>query len=119
MVERFDANAVLWNWARWCWSGASVGNMAWYEPATEDYHPIEMGHAMAVERLHQALPLLERMIIIAEYPQRHERFAGLDAHQRRTAALRWIAQVTGKAISATEYRLYLGLFKDKVKREVC
>lgn len=119
MIERLNADAVLWNWARWCWSGASVGNMTWYEPETEDYRPIEVGHAMKVERLHQALPLVERMIIIAEYPQRYERFAGLEAQQRRMAALRWIARVTGKTVSATEYRLYLGLFKDKVKREVC
>lgn len=119
MADRVDANAVLWNWARWCWAGAPVGNMLHFVPETEDYHPIQVDQAQAVERLHQALPHLEAMIIIAEYPQRHERFAGLEAHQRRTAALRWIAQVTGKAISATEYRLYLGLFKDKVKREVC
>ena len=119
MAERMNVDAVLWNWTRWCWAGAPVGNMAWYVPETEDYHPIEVDHALAVERMHQALPLAERMIIIAEYPQRHGRFAGLEAHQRRTAALRWIAQVTGNAISATEYRLYLGLFKDKVTREVC
>ena len=119
MAERYDADAVLWNWARWCWAGAPVGNMAYYVPETDEYCPIQTDQAQSVERLHKELPHHEAMIIIAEYPQRHERFEGLGAHERRSAALCWIAQVTGKAISATEYRLYLGLFKDKVKREVC
>ncbi|MBD9383392.1 hypothetical protein IB258_19225 [Achromobacter sp. ACM02] len=45
--------------------------------------------------------------------------AALEAQQRRTAALHWIALMTGKAISVTKYKLYLGLFKNQVKREVC
>lgn len=71
--------------------------MAHYVPETDEYHPIQTDQAQWVERLHKELPHHEAMIIIAEYPQRHERFEGLGAHGRRTAALRWIAQVTGQS----------------------
>lgn len=71
-----------------------------------------------VDRLHKELPHHEGMIVTAEYPQRHKRFAGLPARQRREGAQRWIKDVTGLWIREAEYKLYLGLFKELVCREV-
>jgi hypothetical protein len=74
--------------------------------------------AEQVDRLHKTLPHHEQMIIIAEYPQRHGFFQGLPARQRREKAQRWIQDVTGVWIREPEYKLYLGLFKELVWREL-
>src|SRR5690606_642247 len=50
------ADDLLWNWARWCWAGETVGNMVPYQPHRDDFRPIMVEHAQAVERLHGALP---------------------------------------------------------------
>lgn len=113
------ADDLLWNWARWTWSGATVGNMA---PVLRDddvdTSEIYQPHAQAVERLHALLPWHERMVIIAEYPQRHARFGGKVAAARRQAARSWIFETTGVHLSDTDYKLYLGLFKIEVERKV-
>ncbi|WP_394065407.1 hypothetical protein [Alcaligenes sp. WGS1538] len=90
-----------------------------YDDEEEALKPgIEVQQAEAVDRLHKTLPHHEQMIIIAEYPQRNGRFAGLPARQRRERAQRWIQDVTGVWIREPEYKLYLGLFKELVWREV-
>ena len=74
--------------------------------------------AEQVDRLHKALPHHEQMIVIAEYPQRHGFFRGLPARQRREKAQRWIQDVSGVWSREPEYKLYLGLFKELVWREL-
>lgn len=122
MTRPYDADSILWNWARWCASGERVGNMldvVPYDDEEEALKPgIEVQQAEAVDRLHKTLPHHEQMIIIAEYPQRHGFFHGLPARQRREKAQRWIQDVTGVWIREPEYKLYLGLFKELVWREV-
>lgn len=121
-MQRYDADSILWNWARWCASGERVGNMADVVPYDEDEEArkpgINVQQAEAVDRLHLTLPHHEQMIVIAEYPQRNGRFAGLPARQRREKAQRWIQDVTGVWIREPEYKLYLGIFKELVWREV-
>lgn len=113
-----SADDLLWNWARWCWSGATVGNMQAYVPYEDDPRPIQVDQARIVDEMHQLLPWHERMVIISEYPQKNRRFADMHARQRMEAALRWIAQTTGVWLKEPEYKLYLGLFKDQVGREL-
>lgn len=68
--------------------------------------------------MHAALPWHERMVVIAEYPQKNTMFAGLDSRQRLVRASAWILDMTGVDLSDTEYKLYLGLFRDKVERRL-
>ncbi|MNL64636.1 hypothetical protein D3C87_1888700 [compost metagenome] len=68
--------------------------------------------------MHAALPWHERMVIIAEYPQKNAKFGGLDPKGRRKAARAWIATTTGVALTETEYKLYLGLFRGQVERRL-
>ncbi|WP_338618169.1 hypothetical protein [Pigmentiphaga sp. CHJ604] len=107
---------VMWSWARWCWSGETPGNLLRYYADEIDARPIVMEHAHGVDALHRALPHHERMVIIAEYPQRNVRFWDLEHDARRSAARRWISSVTGVSLTDHQYRLYLGLFIDAVKR---
>ena len=116
--HELTAEDLLHNWTRWVWSGETVGNMAHHYQEDDCVRPINHYHALQVEALHAALPWPERMVVTAEYPQKNARFAGLDAHQRRTAARRWILLTTQVSISDTEYRLYLWLFKNTVDRKV-
>jgi len=110
---------LLWNWARWTWTGGPVGNMDRFIHEDEDPgRAISESHAQQVEALHQALPHHERMAVIAEYPQKNAMFGDLPAHQRRARARRWIARVTGVSLTDAEYQLYVGLFRDLVEREV-
>lgn len=121
-MQRYDADSILWNWARWCASGERVGNMIDVVPYDEEEEKhrlaISIPQAIAVDKLHKSLPHHEQMIVIAEYPQRHRLFAGLHARQRREKAQRWISSVTGVWLREDEYKLYLGLFKGLVVREV-
>ena len=113
-----SADDLIWNWARWCWSGETVGNMAAYISDADEYRPIMTDHALAVEALHAALPQHERMIIIAEYPQKNVMFGHIEsAAGRCSAARRWIHRVTGVDLSEHQYKIYLGFFKDAVRRE--
>ncbi|ANY17238.1 hypothetical protein [Bordetella pseudohinzii] len=117
-MEKLTGDDLLWNWARWCWSGATVGNMEAYVSREDDRRPINADHARAVEAMHASLPRHERMVIIAEYPQKNAKFGNLTAAQRRTAARRWIRSTTGVSLGETEYKLYLGLFRDQVERRL-
>lgn len=117
-MRELDSDDLLWNWARWCWSGTTVGNMEPYISWEDDYRPICRDQAEVVERLHQALPHHEGMIITAEYPQKNRRFSDMHARQRMEAARRWIGQVTGEWLTEHEYKLYLGIFKDQVARKL-
>lgn len=110
------ADDILWNWARWCWSGETVGNMARYVSWEDDYRPIQIDQAMIVEGMHKQLPHHEGMVITAEFPQKNAMFGGLASDARQAAARRWIYSVTGVHLSDNEYKLYLGLFKDRVQR---
>lgn len=115
-MQRIDADSLLWNWARWCNSGAVVGNMPDYIPFDDEQKdPICTVHAEAVDRLHQLLPHHQRMIVIAEYPQRRIRFRGLGAKVRSEKARRWIYTATGIWVRDFEYQLKLKEFKNEVE----
>ena len=117
-MSSLTGDDLLWNWARWTWSGATVGNMEAYVSWEDDHRPINHDHARVVEAMHAALPWHERMIVIAEYPQKNAMFGALDAKGRVDAALDWIASTTGVALTETEYKLYLGLFRSQVERKL-
>lgn len=42
----------------------------------DDHRPINYDHARTVEEMHAALPWHERMVVIAEYPQKNAMFGG-------------------------------------------
>lgn len=117
-MSRLTGDDLIWNWARWTWSGATVGNMEAYVSWEDDHRPINYDHAQAVEAMHAALPWHERMIIIAEYPQKNAMFGDLDPRARRKAAREWIANTAGVSLTDTEYKLYLGLFRNEVERKI-
>ena len=110
------AEDILWNWARWCWSGETVGNMTRYVSWEDDYRPIQIDQALIVEDMHKLLPHHEGMVITAEFPQKNAMFGGLASDARQVAARRWITEVTGVTLSADEYRVHLDQFKDRVQR---
>lgn len=115
-MRKLTGDDLLWNWARWTWSGATVGNMESYVSWEDDHRPIITEHALIVEAMHAALPWHERMIVIAEYPQKNAMFGHLDARARVSSALYWIASTTGVPLTENEYKLYLGLFRSQVER---
>jgi len=117
-MSRLTGDDLIWNWARWTWSGATVGNMEAYVSWEDDHRPIITEHAQIVDAMHAALPWHERMIIIAEYPQKNSMFGDFDARGRQRAARQWIANTTGVALTETEYKLYLGLFRGQVERRL-
>lgn len=117
-MSKLSPDCLLWNWTRWSWSGETVGNMETYIPWEDDHRPINTDHARTVQQMHEALPWHERMVIIAEFPQKNRLFKDMTAGDRLTAARRWIGQVTGVWLSEPEYKMYLGLFKDQVGREL-
>lgn len=41
-MRRYDADSILWNWARWCASGEAVGNLAHVVPYDDEYRPINV-----------------------------------------------------------------------------
>lgn len=118
MIRNYDADAILWNWARWCNSGAKVGNMADYVPYEDEFRPICIEQAQEVDRLHQRLSHPQRMVIIAEYPQRNGRFRGLRAEVRAEKARRWIHTVTGAWLLDAEYQRDLTVFKQRVEERL-
>lgn len=117
-MRKYDADSILWNWARWCWSGETVGNMSQFIPYEDNPTPINTEQAEKVERLHKTLPQHEQMVVIAEYTQRNGIFAGLSVRQRRERAQRWINTVTGVWLRECEYIQSLDRFKGLVDREV-
>lgn len=117
-MRKLTGDDLLWNWARWTWSGATVGNMLAYVSWEDDHRPINQDHARIVEEMHAELPWHERMVIIAEYPQKNAMFGDLSAREREKAARRWIESTTGISLGDTEYKLYLGLFRDRVERRL-
>lgn len=117
-MSSLTGDDLLWNWARWTWSGCTVGNMAVHYAEEVGPRPINHDHAVLVEAMHAALPWHERMVVIAEYPQKNAMFGAMDTKARRKAALEWIATTTGIALNETEYKLYLGLFRSQVERRL-
>jgi len=116
--QPLNGDTLLWNWVRWLWSGPTVGNMAVHIPENEDYRPINVEHAQKVQALYDELPRHEQMAVTAEYPQKHARFGRFNAYGRMRRARAWIADVTGVRLTETEYKLYVGLFRDMVGRVV-
>jgi len=116
--SRMDSDSLLWNWARWCWSGETVGNMTPYVSWEDSPTVINHEHARIVEEMHRALPHHEGMVVTAEYPQKNVMFGRFHARARGEAARRWIAQVTGLRLTEHEYLMYLGLFKNQVERRL-
>lgn len=112
------ADDLLWNWARWCWAGETVGNLQPYVPHQDTFQPILFDHALAVDRLHRALPRPDQMVVIAEYPQKNVRFGMLSATQRRVMARRWIGTTTGVWLTDEQYGLLLERFISVVEREL-
>lgn len=117
-MSSLTGDDFLWNWARWSWSGATVGNMEAYVSWEDDHRPINYDHARAVEEMHAALPWHERMIVIAEYTQKNNMFAGMDAKTRIRAALRWIETTTDIRLTEGDYKIYLGMFRNQVERRL-
>lgn len=112
------ADDLLWTWARWCWAGETVGNMAPYRAQRDDFKPLMIEHALAVDARHKALPRHEQMVIIAEYPQKNVRFGMLNAQQRRVLARRWIGVSTGVWMTDDEYGQHLAGFRERIEREL-
>ncbi|WP_368647737.1 hypothetical protein ABRZ00_12810 [Castellaniella ginsengisoli] len=109
---------LLWNWARWCWTGETPGNMARYVPQEDDHRPIMVDHALAVQVLYERLPRHEMMIIQAEYTRKNSWFGSLSADGRRTMARRWIQEVTGAVLRQEDYVRLLERFQRRVETEV-
>lgn len=108
---------ILWNWARWCWSGETVGNMMPYASWEDNLIGICHDQARIVEGMHKALPHHEGMVITAEFPQKNAMFGDLHAKARMEAARRWIGQATGIWLTEAEYQIYLGMFKGRIERK--
>ncbi len=68
--------------------------------------------------MHQALPWHERMVIITEYTQKNRLFKDLMPKERMAKARRWIGSATGVHMLDTQDKLYLGLFKSQVGRQL-
>lgn len=113
-----DADSILWNWARWCWSGETVGNMTPYVSWEDKPKEINHDHARIVDAMHKALPHHEQMIIIAEYPRKNAWFGRFHTRQRQEVARRWITEVTGIHLTEDEYKMFLGFFKNQVERRI-
>ncbi|HEY9275411.1 YdaU family protein [Achromobacter sp.] len=56
LMSKLTADERRWNWARWTWSGATVGNMEAYLSEEEERRPVDHLQAMEVEAMHAALP---------------------------------------------------------------
>jgi len=116
----------LWNWSRWCWLGDWPGPgksqdvdpaVCVYPPSEGDFDesepapiPVCIDNARRVNRLYEALPLVEQRVIQAEYPRRRE-YGDMMMHERHGAAARKIG------IPLAYYQVALGLFKQQVVEE--
>lgn len=118
-MYELSGDDLLWNWTRWCWSGATVGNMEPYVPEDEgDCRPVNEDHAQAVDRLYRRLPRHEAMVVQAEYTRKNSQFGRYSATERRVQARRWIQQATGAVLRDEDYRRHLDQFRSLVEREV-
>ncbi|QTC00502.1 hypothetical protein JYG33_03275 [Alcaligenes sp. SORT26] len=117
-MQKLSGDDLLWNWARWCWSGETVGNMERYVPWEDDYRPINQDHAEAVNILYQCLPLYQAMVVQAEYTRKNSHFGNLSASERLVVARRWIRQITGAILRDEDYKRHLKGFRAKVEKEV-
>ena len=113
-----NGSDLLWNWARWCWTGETPGNMQRYVPQEDDHRPIMIDHARAVQALYERLSRHEMMIIQAEYTRKNSWFGHLSADGRRTVARRWIREVTGAVLRQEDYVRLLDAFRQRVEKEV-
>ena len=118
MTTKYDVDDIIWNWVRWCWSGKHVGNMVPYIPWRDDFRPININQARQVDELLHRLQLHERMVVIAEYPQKNGRFADMHARQRMETARRWIAKTAKVWLTEKEYEACLRVFKNMIELEV-
>lgn len=119
----------IWNWSRWCWLGdlphpmpmttCASGERAFPSGMDRDeeeeappQRPVPVNHdrARRVEQIYQALPLIERRAIQAEYPRRNE-YGEATKTERHTKAARNLA------ISVASFRDVIDRFKQKVWRE--
>lgn len=117
MTTRITGHHLLLNWARSENSGPVVGNMVAHVHESEQI-PINEYHAQKVREMYDMLPWHEQMILQAEYSNRQRLFGDARGKERRIAAMRWIANTTGVTLTETEYKLYLGLFRDQVERRL-
>ncbi|WP_424624453.1 hypothetical protein [Achromobacter marplatensis] len=117
MTSHLTGHDFLLNWARSENSGPSVGNMAPHFHESEP-RPVNEYHAQKVREMYQKLPWHEQMILQAEYSNRQRLFGDASAKERRPAAIRWIGQITGVWLNDTQYKLYLGLFRNEVERRL-
>lgn len=92
--------------------------MADYVPYEDEFRPICIDQAKEVDRLHQKLDHSQRMVIIAEYPQRNGLFQGLRPETRSKRARRWIYVVTGAWLLDVEYQRELVVFKQRVEERL-
>lgn len=116
--QGLSGDDLLWNWARWCWSGQTVGNMERYVPWQEDFRPIHQDHALAVDAPYQRLPHYQAMVIQAEYPRKNAQYGHLTASERQATARLWIKKVTGAVLRDEDYRRHLMDFRITVEKEI-
>lgn len=117
-MDKFTGDDLLWNWVRWCWSGDTVGNMQPYVRDDDDFRPIHVAHALAVDALYQCLPREQALAVQAEYTRKNTWFRQHTPTERRVLARRWIQQATGRLVRDDEYLLWVADFKSKVEKEV-
>lgn len=119
----------LWNWSRWCWHGewphpmpksrcasAEGGFPSGIDREEDDdeppppIRPVNHDRARIVQRLYEAVPLIEQRVIQAEYPRRSE-YNDMRMHERHAAASRRLK------ISVAYYRVALGAFRQRIYQE--
>ncbi|WP_394064518.1 hypothetical protein [Alcaligenes sp. WGS1538] len=84
----------------------------------EDFRPIHMGHALAVDALYQRLPRTQAMAVQAEYTRKNTWFGQNTAMERRVLARRWIQKATGEVVQDEDYLRFVEEFRAKVEVEV-
>lgn len=117
-MRKLSGDCLLWNWARWCWTGETVGNMQRYIPWEDNFNPINIEHARAVNVLYERLPRHEAMVIQAEYTRKSSHFGEYSSSERVVVARRWIKLVTGAVLRDEDYRRHLEAFKATVEKEI-
>lgn len=121
-MAQWTADDLLWNWVKADAAGPRVGNMDRWLPEDDEEaaraNDFNVPLALEVDKRVKALPAHERLIILAEYPLKNRKFSRLQARERHTKARQWIFDVTGTHLTDTDYKLYLGLFKNQLEREI-